>query len=111
MKTVQIGKKEIKPIVKNEESLDGESQWCFSDIIRTENYVYILEQTTKENDFGKLSNTPSEVIVLDWDLNYKQSFQLSNYTLNFCYDTQLNRVFYSAYKEEGGTDLDYFDVD
>lgn len=111
MKTVQVGKKEIKPIVKNEESLDGESQWCFSDIIGTESYVYILEQSTKEKDFEKLSNTPSKIIVLDWELNYKQSYQLPHYALNFCYDTQLNRVFYSAYNEEGGTDLYYFDVD
>lgn len=111
MKTVQVGKKEIKPIVKNEESLDGESQWCFSDIIGTESYVYILEQSTKEKDFEKLSNTPSKIIVLNWELNYKQSYQLPHYALNFCYDTQLNRVFYSAYNEEGGTDLYYFDVD
>lgn len=110
-KSVQIGKNEIKPIVVNEESLDGESQWCFSDIIGTDNYVYVLEQTTKEKDFEKLSNKPSKIIVLDWELNYKQSYQLPHYALNFCYDTQLNRIFYSTYNEEGGTDLYYFDID
>lgn len=110
IKKVQIGENEIAPIVTNEESLNVESKWCFSDIIGTENLVYVLEQTIREKDFEKLSNTPSKIIVLDWELNYKLSYQLPHYALNYCYDKKLNRIFYSAYNEEGGTDLFYFDL-
>lgn len=110
-KSVRIGENEIEPIVINEESINGESKWCFSDIIGSEDCVYVLEQSIKEKDFENLSNPPSRIIVLDWELDYRKTYQLPHYVLNFCYDKQSNRIFYSAYNEEGGTDLYYFDIE
>ncbi|MBQ4056380.1 MAG: hypothetical protein IJD32_04675 [Bacteroidaceae bacterium] len=109
-KTVQIGHKEIKPTVMGEFQLSEDNYICFREVVSTENKVYVLMQNIKEKNFEKNDNPPSRILVFDWNLKNLETYQLPHYATTFALDSLNERIIYTAFNEEGGTDLFYISL-
>lgn len=103
LKEVQIGPKEIRPII-HEQSMDDNNRLCCMEIHATEQYICLLMQSIQEKDWEQ-GNVASRVIILDWDLNYVKTCQLPHYTKTFAIDPTHGRILYTAIDDEGNTKL------
>jgi len=104
-KTIQIGEKRIEPIVLGEHYISEDNYICCREIVSSGKFVYVMMQIVKEKDFEKIDNAPSRILVFDWGLNYLKTYQLPHYSLTFDVDDLRNRIIYTAFNEEGGTDI------
>ena len=106
-KTIQVGDKEISPIILGVYQLSEDNCICFREIVSTDKEVFVLMQNIKEKNFEKNDNPPSRILVLDWNLNYQKTYELPHYAMTFALDESQNRIIYTILNEEGGTDLYY----
>ena len=106
-KTIQVGDKEISPIILGVYQLSEDNCICFREIVSTDKEVFVLMQNIKEKNFEKNDNHPSRILVLDWNLNYQKTYELPHYAMTFALDESQNRIIYTILNEEGGTDLYY----
>ena len=106
-KTIQVGDKEISPIILGVYQLSEDNCICFREIVSTDKEVFVLMQNIEEKNFEKNDNPPSRILVLDWNLNYQKTYELPHYAMTFALDESQNRIIYTILNEEGGTDLYY----
>lgn len=111
LKTVQLGPDEIVPKVVDGYHITEDSWLCCADIASSEKEVYVLEQHIREEDFEKVDNHPSRIVVFDWNLKYLKTYLLPHYSLGFVYDKFRHRILYTTLNPEGGTDIYFFYID
>lgn len=109
-KKVQLGDKTIKPTIIGEHNISGDNFICCRDIESTDEAVYVLMQNAKEKDFEKMDNPPSRIVVFDWNLNYLKTYQLPVYSMEFFIDEKYNRIVFTKFNEDGGTDICYISM-
>ena len=109
-KTIQVGNKEVRPAILGDYQLSEDNYICCREIVSTDNKVYVLLQNIKEKNFERNDNPPSRILVFDWNLNYQKTYELPHYALTFALDESQNRIIYTTFNEEGGTDLYYISL-
>ena len=109
-KTIQVGNKEVRPAILGDYQLSEDNYICCREIVSTDNKVYVLIQNIKEKNFERNDNPPSRILVFDWNLNYQKTYELPHCTMTFALDESQNRIIYTTFNEEGGTDLYYISL-
>jgi hypothetical protein len=109
-KTIQVGNKEVRPAILGDYQLSEDNYICCREIVSTDNKVYVLIQNIKEKNFERNDNPPSRILVFDWNLNYQKTYELPHCAMTFALDESQNRIIYTTFNEEGGTDLNYISL-